>query len=119
MMDIRQDSEAVREAPVVISTLVVLGVIGLSVVVTLVFTAWVRGHVRLDQADPRWWHKRPEAISGVELRPFQLPTQTERAGESARKRLGAYGWADQQHGLVHIPIDVAVELYLEEQEHAP
>jgi hypothetical protein len=102
-----------------VSTLVVLGVIGLSVVITLVFTRWARGHVRMREGEPRWWSNVPAELPGVELRVFGVPTEAERKNVAARKRLDACGWADRNRGLVHIPIDVAIDLYLKEQEHAP
>ena len=58
---------------------------------------------------------RPPENLDVEL--FQLEAPGERMRRLGDDRLGRYGWVDRARGLVHVPLDVAIELYL--QERAP
>jgi len=60
----------------------------------------------------------PAAIGGIRQ------TLIEGAGESPRvarqrARLASYGWVDRAHGVVHVPIERAMELVLAEQAGAP
>ena len=59
-------------------------------------------HVPVDTAPP--------ARLDTEL--FQDQTEAERAKVAAAERLKQYGWVDRARGIIHIPIDVAIEQYL-------
>ena len=54
------------------------------------------------------------APRNIETRPFELPTEAEQLARDAQARLRSYGWVDRDRGLVHVPLDVAIELYLQE-----
>jgi hypothetical protein len=116
MTELEQDREDVSEVAVAASTFVVLSAIALSVLAVWTFTRSVRGHVRLQTEDVHWWKAVPESVHGVELRSLQEETASERAVRAARVRLASYGWADREQGRVHVPIDVAMELYLAGQD---
>lgn len=116
MIELEQDREEVHEAAVAISTLVVVSVIALSSLTVWIFTRSLRGHIRLETADAHWWKVVPESVKGIELHGFQAQTASARAVRAARVRLASYGWTDRDAGLVHVPIDVAMELYLAEQD---
>lgn len=58
---------------------------------------------------------RPTEVSGVEQEAFGLRSQAERTEEPARQRLGSYGWVDRDEGVVHVPIDRAIDLYVAEE----
>jgi len=51
----------------------------------------------------------------LDLRLFDLPTEAEQLWLRADARLQRYGWIDRSRGIVHVPLDVAIELYLGEQ----
>jgi hypothetical protein len=54
----------------------------------------------------RFVHAAPPAGAGVS------------GSDAARERLQQYGWADREHGRVHIPIARAIELYLARESAA-
>ncbi|MBZ0237067.1 MAG: hypothetical protein K8M05_32355 [Deltaproteobacteria bacterium] len=61
----------------------------------------------------------PRERSAVEVHDFGLETDAERERREAGQRLRSWGWIDRNTGRIHVPLDVAVELYLNEQERAP
>jgi hypothetical protein len=56
-------------------------------------------------------------VSAVHNRPFRAQAEGQERKAAQRHRLQSYGWVDREHGLVRIPIDVAIDLEVE--EHAP
>jgi hypothetical protein len=65
---------------------------------------------------------RPPAAFGepahIETAPFAgIPAPVSRA--AARARLARYGWVDRPAGIVHVPIERAMELYLAAQQATP
>ena len=57
-------------------------------------------------------------INAVETRPFSVEAQGLAAHQREETRLHSYGWSDRAHQLVHVPIDVAIDLYLSTQRGA-
>jgi hypothetical protein len=49
-------------------------------------------------------------IGLVEQQLFERATRGERDREAHRERLRSYGWVDRKAGVVHLPIDRAMEL---------
>jgi hypothetical protein len=49
-------------------------------------------------------------IGLVEQQLFESATRGEKDREAHRQRLGSYGWVDRKAGIVHLPIDRAMEL---------
>jgi hypothetical protein len=47
--------------------------------------------------------------------PFLLDTRAYRQQEEKVRRLHGYGWVDRERGLIHIPVEQAMELYLERE----
>lgn len=49
----------------------------------------------------------------------QTPFETTRGAEHYRRRelqrLNSYGWVDAQKGIIHVPIDAAIDRFLAEQ----
>jgi|GEM_PF-6301305 len=110
MNEIEQDTQAPFRAPVVRSTVVVLGVILASVLVVLGSLVWLRGHTHATERDA--WRRVPDQVSALELKGFVTPP----ALAKDRARLRQFGWVDRKKHLVHVPIDVAMELYLKREE---
>jgi hypothetical protein len=50
----------------------------------------------------------------------QTPFETTRGAERYRRRdlemLSSYGWVDRDKGIIHIPIDAAIDRFLAEQQ---
>lgn len=47
---------------------------------------------------------------------FLIPTESEQLQAEAQQRLQSYGWVDRTRGVIHVPIEVAIEAYLAEQK---
>jgi hypothetical protein len=56
---------------------------------------------------------RPE-IGIVEQRLFELQLEAQHKRQEQMKRLRSYGWVDRQKGIIHLPIDRAIELMVSE-----
>ncbi len=52
-------------------------------------------------------------IGLVEQVQFENQTQVEDAVQAEQKRLGEYGWVDRPHGIIHLPVQRAMELTIQ------
>ena len=109
MSELKQDSEAPFRTPVLRSTFVVLGVIVGAGVVVLASLGILRGRIRDGAGKGDLWRRVPEQVGAIELKAFETPPSLARD----RKQLHEFGWVDRKRGVVHVPIDLAMELYLE------
>jgi hypothetical protein len=106
MIPIEQEPDRVPRGVVRISAVVVAAGIAASVGATLLLARGSLGEVlRAPPAPP----------ARIDVRLFGLETEAERQYRLADERLRRYGWVDRGRGLVHVPLDVAIELYLEER----
>lgn len=96
-----------------------LRVAAVAIAVGLFGVGWAYGQwkltVRIDQ--PHGPPPLPARIGAAEQGVvFQHPFDQLRDGldlrESERRRLGSYGWVDRARGVVHVPIDVAIDQLL-------
>jgi hypothetical protein len=58
---------------------------------------------------------KPE-IGIVDQTPFETNRSAERARHEQMDWLGKYGWIDQRKGTIHVPIDRAIDAYLQQQK---
>ncbi len=56
----------------------------------------------------------PRTISGVAQTPILLDREGQRLRERQRRHLESFGWVDRAAGVVHIPIDDAIDRVVEE-----
>lgn len=56
---------------------------------------------------------RPK-IGMVLQTPFEEAKAIERSRRDAKQRLGSYGWVDRDKGVIHVPIERAMDLEAEE-----
>jgi hypothetical protein len=54
-------------------------------------------------------------VSNVHTDLFRRPAAGELLKERQRKTLDRYGWVDRQHGIVRVPIDVAMAVVAKER----
>ena len=54
----------------------------------------------------------PADVHGMETRVFTVEAQGLDMHAQAEAQLAHYGWVDRDRGIVHVPIDVAFDLYL-------
>ncbi|MGE5181574.1 MAG: hypothetical protein ACM31C_05915 [Acidobacteriota bacterium] len=59
----------------------------------------------------------PREVNAMETLPFSIEAQGIADNELAEGVLASYGWVDRAHGIVRVPIDVAVDLYLAGPRH--
>jgi hypothetical protein len=60
---------------------------------------------------------RPTEASDIEQETFGRVPQARIDREQQRRRLHGFGWVERERGVVHVPIDRAIDLYV--AEHAP
>jgi hypothetical protein len=90
--------------------------------VALILTAWLFGFLRSESLR----HETPqrqavgvqEAAAGPRVFTNQS-SQLERLREDEDRQLSTYGWVDRRIGIVHVPIDRAMELLVEHGLPAP
>ena len=58
---------------------------------------------------------KPE-IGIVDQTPFETTRAAERYRRQSLTRLNGYGWVDPQKDIIHIPIDVAIDQFLAQQQ---
>jgi len=107
MIEIEQEPDRVPSRPIRASVIVIAIAIVCSIGAVVLLAGPDLGEVV---------HPRVEPPERIDTQLFPLETPAEHARFDADVRLHAYGWADRSRGLVHIPLDVAAEIYL--QEHA-
>ncbi len=100
------------------SSLVVAMAIAASVVVTWVVLWGARGRVRLSE-DPTWMEVSADERNEVATGLYTEEGYAARARAEKLRRLNAFGWQRRDTGRVHIPIAVAIDLYLEQKGGAP
>lgn len=54
----------------------------------------------------------PPEVNAMETLPFSVEAQGLDSHRVAESYLSSYGWVDRDHRIVHVPIDVAFDLYL-------
>jgi hypothetical protein len=57
-------------------------------------------------------------INAMETQPFDVEAQGLDEHLREERELRTYGWVDRARGIVHIPLDTAIELYLEAPQRA-
>jgi len=89
-----------------------------SLLVFLVASAVTVVQMRRQQADlnPAYPVMPAEAgkrkIGMIEQQLFENANRAESSARRQREHLGSWGWVDKEKGLVHIPIDQAIDLTL-------
>ncbi len=115
MSELRQDSERPYRMPVLASTFVVVSVtVGAFLVVPLSL-GLLRGRVHDEPDKGDSWRKVPGQVAALELKGFGTPAKVERD----RERLRSFGWVDREQRRVHVPIEVAMDLYLARTRERP
>lgn len=105
MIHIEQEPDRVPSRPIRVSVIVIAIAIAGSIGAVVLLAGPDLGEVVRPRVAP------PERI---DTQVFPLETPAEHARFDADVRLHAYGWVDRAHGIVHVPLDVATDLYLQE-----
>lgn len=109
-MEMKQEPDQISKKAVVLGTLVL----------TVVSAAFVLAAWALDEpAGPEVtspWQVIPEEVNQIEVARFDEATAAERQTLAAGELLTSYGWVDQEAGVIRIPIERAIEIYLSRVE---
>jgi hypothetical protein len=57
-----------------------------------------------------------DEVNDLEVARFDEVTAAEKSIAPARERLSSYGWVDRRHALIHIPLDRAIDIYLQRSQ---
>lgn len=117
---LRQEDEGLPVVKVMIVGLVSMVVFALAVLVT----AWGMGHIQQTQ-----WPGGPAPVNPAQVEQLQsgivkqdLFVLTRRAEQLEREQtaqLHSYGWISRPHGIIHIPIDRAMQMVASGVRPAP
>jgi len=110
MITIEQEPDRVPHRPLVTSAVVVLVAIAASVAVVILLAGRNLG-LALDNIATQ-----PTPSARIETEPFAVETASERLQRAAVERLETWGWVDRTAGRIHVPLDVAIEIYLAEEQ---
>lgn len=94
----------------VIAAIVVV-VSAVYIVTALGIESWT-GEGRLRTGDRQ---EVPAEVNTMELTLFDTELPSEIAVRDERAYLDSFGWIDPRAGIAHVPIDVAIDLYLSER----
>jgi len=115
--EFRQEEELIDRGWVVISGAILLPfVVVLGVAAKVLLGATSRADVA------QYVAAKPEPadrVSDVHAELFRRPLAGELLKQQQQKVLGRYGWVDRTHGVVRVPIDVAMELVASGAKEAP
>ena len=75
---------------------------------------WRETRARLEPTGPGAEIGKAE-IGIVDQPPFETLRAAERTRNSEVERLSSYGWVDRDKGVIHVPIDKAIEQYVAEK----
>jgi hypothetical protein len=104
-MRIEQEPDVVPRSLLTRSSMIVAISIAASIGATVILAAPFYGEVAKPFGDPP---------TRIDEEHFSERTAEERARAAADQRLDSYGWVDRERGIVHVPLAVAIELYLAE-----
>ena len=82
-------------------------VVAISILLSIIATIALQHGEVYDVLRPH--EPRPERI---EATLFETQGDAERLRAHAEQHLSRYGWVDRQTGVIHVPLDVAIEHYL-------
>ena len=125
MMD-EEKHEEVTYMDDIVPRLLVLRVVAWTVIISVVLcvVAYLLLHLRIGQLRPsrRFPEKYlgpPHVVANIRQAPFEMPQPVPDLKESQRVRIDSYGWVDRKNGVVHIPVNRAIELMLQQARQPP
>lgn len=113
-----QDDQVSKKTVLSVLVGVLVVIVGSVIWVLVSMDVWV------EDRRPEGWERRPEPqpedLAGVEMGLFDLTAPGLAAQHRQRERITSYGWVDRDREIVRIPIEEAMELYLEQRgQEAP
>jgi hypothetical protein len=114
--EVRYEDDTV---PAALLKRVVVGVVVLTIALSIV--AYLLLRLRESQLRPSGFYPEerlgpPHNVAALRQDLFDLVRPEPAHKESERHRLERFGWVDRQRGLVHIPIDRAIDSLLQKEQ---
>lgn len=113
-MEVRQEEDRVPGKKVIV---IAAGVAVVSA--AYILAAWAIGSCRTEALAPGGYVETarvvPDEVNAMEMTLFDTVLAPELDVREQRAYLGSFGWIDPERGIAHIPIDLAIDLYLEER----
>lgn len=110
-MEVRQEEDLVPARKIMV----------IAAIVVAVSAAYIFAALGIEACGPRgplpgaYGQDVPEEVNAMELTLFDTELPSELAVREARAYLQSFGWIDAEAGVAHIPIEVAIDLYLAER----
>jgi hypothetical protein len=81
-------------------------------------TLYVKTLVRLEPAGPIAPGKSigQHEIGVIEQVPFETKRDARQHAREQKQKLDTYGWVDRDKGIIHVPIEKALDAFLEQQK---
>jgi hypothetical protein len=114
-MRVRQEDDLMAGRAI---TLVAISVLLLTLAMCVWAAELLAGHEREERPSGRFPEARlprPTEAGGIEQETFGRVPQAGIDRERQRRRLHGFGWVERERGVVHVPIDRAIDLYVAEQ----
>lgn len=119
-----QEPNQVASNLVVGAILGVIAAIGIGCVVAHAIATW---RTAAQRSDPRAPSERmrgspvdvPPEVNAMETLPFRVEAQGLASHRIAEAWLSSYGWIDRGRRILHVPIDVAFDVYLAKRASGP
>jgi hypothetical protein len=91
----------------------VIAAIAIGCVSAHAIAAWRTGELAGDPSAPaEQLQGVPAEVNAIETLPFSVEAQGLEEHRVAASRLSSYGWIDRGRRILHVPIDVAFDVYL-------
>lgn len=113
-----QEPDLIPSNAVVASILGVIAAIAIGCVIAQGIAAWRTAALRSDAsaAAERMQGIPPEVVppevNAIETLPFSVDAQGLASHQVAEAQLSGYGWVDRGRRILHVPIEVAFDVYL-------
>jgi hypothetical protein len=110
----RQEPDLIASRPVLLVVVATVVLTAVGVAVAWLLEVGQLGAIQGDAPPPRP-PRIPTEVSAIETQIFARRAQGLEDNRAAERWLSSYGWIDREQGVVHIPIEAAIELYLSRQ----
>lgn len=108
-----QEEDRVGTAKIILTAIVSLAIFGVGVIWAVAIQRDAMGGTIVQEAGPQGpAHDRAPEVGIVYQWPFFVSNYGNEKAEEKREQLDSYGWVDKSAGVVHIPIEQAMQKYV-------
>lgn len=118
-MEIRQEEDILPSRPILR-----VGLIVIAVTIACSLWAWWLTRAYFGALRPSGlWPERdlpaPTEVNDIEQYDYDLPSEASRQRRATSSRLEGWGWIDREAGTVYMPIERAIDFYVDSQGGTP